>query len=598
MNISLITKPLQSSSKLGISKKSLFIMLFLYLAKIFFELVSIGLLLPVFQFLEHQGNIEVLLNKAIYWKYILSCTDFLNLELSLGFLLIIVFIMLLQRQLFGYLNMTYQGKKKTQAEKHVFDKGLKSVLNSQLSYFDNSNRGSIVNDLTTESNKCIIGIIKIVQFLGLVVLLFSYIIMLIIVSKQGVFVIVLVMALCLCPFIPMIKKSKIIGKKVTFLNQSIVSIIINSIDSLRLIRLSGNNLNEINKLKNLTQKLRVNQMLLIKIKALIAHSLEPIVVGIGLGFIYITISYYSFSLGELGIMAVVALRLLPVVKDLIAGIQSIAMVNASVEAVLKRLLDLSKCDENTDAGENIKIKLGEIIFQDISFSYSKANKKVLKTINLKVKSGKITALVGPSGTGKSTLIDLIPRLREPNSGSIKIDGFALNNFNKNVLRRQIGYLSQNAEFLGHTIKDHIQYGLDNKNDEKMRQAAKLAGASQFIKNFPDEYDAIISEGGSNLSAGQKQRLDLARVLMRNTPIIILDEPTSNLDPENARSFIKQLNYIKENKQVTIIIISHNAEAVRELDNIVVMENGTISDIGNHQELCARDNWYKSSFIDR
>ena len=86
--------------------------------------------------------------------------------------------------------------------------------------------------------------------------------------------------------------------------------------------------------------------------------------------------------------------------------------------------------------------------------------------------------------------------------------------------------------------------------------------------------------------------------MRNTPIIILDEPTSNLDPENARSFIKQLNYIKENKQVTIIIISHNAEAVRELDNIVVMENGTISDIGNHQELCARDNWYKSSFIDR
>ena len=114
MNISLITKPLQSSRKLGISKKSLFIMLFLYLTKIFFELVSIGLLLPIFQFLEHQGDIEVLLNKAIYWKYILSCTDFLNLELSLGFLLIIVFIMLLQRQLFGYLTMIYQGKKKTQ----------------------------------------------------------------------------------------------------------------------------------------------------------------------------------------------------------------------------------------------------------------------------------------------------------------------------------------------------------------------------------------------------------------------------------------------------------------------------------------------------
>ena len=212
-----------------------------------------------------------------------------------------------------------------------------------------------------------------------------------------------------------------------------------------------------------------------------------------------------------------------------------------------------------------------------------------------IPAGRMTAVVGPSGAGKSTLIDLLPRLREPTSGYIYIDDVDLKHIDTDALRRAIAYVQQIPEVFNVTVFEHLSYGRADASLAEVEQAARLAGAHEFIGAMKHGYDTQLGEDGTNMSGGQRQRLDLARALVAQASILILDEPTSNLDAASAKLFGESLSRIRENTDCTIIVVAHNLSSIAGADFISVFEAGRIVQSGTHEELLQRSEWYANAY---
>lgn len=234
-----------------------------------------------------------------------------------------------------------------------------------------------------------------------------------------------------------------------------------------------------------------------------------------------------------------------------------------------------------------KVK-GRIKYQNVSFSYD-GIKEVLKNIKLEINPGETYALVGPSGGGKSTLVNLITRLYEPTSGDIFIDGFNIKEVRVESLRRQIGVVPQEIILFSGTAFENIAYGKMEASLEEVMEAAKIANAHDFIVKLPQGYDTLIGENGYNLSGGQRQRLAIARAIIRKPKILILDEATSSLDAESEALIREALTKIMKNQ--TTIIIAHRLSTVVNSDKIVVIDEGKIVDIGTHEDLLIKKGLY-------
>ena len=231
-----------------------------------------------------------------------------------------------------------------------------------------------------------------------------------------------------------------------------------------------------------------------------------------------------------------------------------------------------------------------ISYNNVSFSYERDNVKVLDNINFEIKKGEVVALVGPSGAGKSTLVDLLPRFYDTSSGSIKIDNKDIKELKLNSLRSLMGIVTQETFLFDDSIKANISYGVENISDEKIEKAAIAANAHTFILNLPNGYNTIIGENGVSLSGGQKQRIAIARAIVNNPPILILDEATSSLDSESEKHV--QLAIENLMNQRTVIVIAHRLSTVQNANKILVIDNGKIIQEGSHKELLNTDGLYK------
>jgi subfamily B ATP-binding cassette protein MsbA len=224
----------------------------------------------------------------------------------------------------------------------------------------------------------------------------------------------------------------------------------------------------------------------------------------------------------------------------------------------------------------------KIVFDKVSFQYEPDHRYILKDISFEVKKGEIAALVGPSGAGKTTLVDLIPRFYEVTEGAIFIDGIDIRDYDLKSLRNHIGIVTQDPILFNDTIRNNISYGMENASFEEIVNAAKAANAHDFILNLPNGYDTIIGERGLKLSGGQRQRISIARALLKNPPIMILDEATSALDSESeilVQGAIENLM-----KERTTFVIAHRLSTVRNANKVIVIDEGRIVQMGTHSEL--------------
>ena len=280
-------------------------------------------------------------------------------------------------------------------------------------------------------------------------------------------------------------------------------------------------------------------------------------------------------------------------------VRSLATLNMGLQQGLsaaKRVLPIidvkNKIIENK-GGNQLEITSGNIEFKNVSFKYSNSEKSVLQSINMKIIGGKMNALVGHSGAGKSTILNLIPKLFNCSDGDILIDGQSINKPSIFSLREKISMVAQDTTLFDDTIRNNIAYGRPNASDEEIIEAAKNSFASEFIEKLPQKYDTPIGEDGVRLSGGEKQRISIARAILKETPIILLDEATSSLDAETENKIQKGLSYLTKNK--TTLVIAHRLSTILSSKKIFVIDKGDVIAEGTHDELLNKSSVYKNFY---
>ena len=262
----------------------------------------------------------------------------------------------------------------------------------------------------------------------------------------------------------------------------------------------------------------------------------------------------------------------------------------------KRIVEVLTEKSTLENPENpvYEVADGSIVFDHVNFKYSKkAERMALSNINLEIKSGETIGIIGGTGSSKSSLIQLISRLYDVTEGSVKVGGVDVRQYDLDSLRNQVAVVLQKNILFSGTIKDNLRWGDKNATDEEMVEACKMACADEFVSQFPQGYDTWIEQGGANVSGGQKQRLCIARALLKKPKILILDDSTSAVDTKTDASIRKAFReYIPE---TTKIIIAQRTASVEDADRIIVMEGGTINDVGTHQELLARNKIYSEIY---
>jgi ATP-binding cassette subfamily B protein len=270
----------------------------------------------------------------------------------------------------------------------------------------------------------------------------------------------------------------------------------------------------------------------------------------------------------------------------------ITISRASIERI-SELLDEESDLKNTDT-PIYDIKDGSIVFENVQFSYSKdADKLCLNDINLSIKSGETVGILGGTGSSKTTLIQLIPRLYDTTKGTVRVGGLDVKDYDLKTLRDQVAVVLQKNVLFSGTIKENLRWGNENASDEELVEACKLAQAHEFVQEFKNGYDTYIEQGGSNVSGGQKQRLSIARALLKNPKILILDDSTSAVDTKTD-ALIRQA-FIEKIPNTTKLIIAQRVASVQDADTIIVMEDGKIAGIGNHDTLLASNAIYKEVY---
>ena len=281
-------------------------------------------------------------------------------------------------------------------------------------------------------------------------------------------------------------------------------------------------------------------------------------------------------------------------------VRTLATLNIGINqgiAAAKRILPIVDNEneiKDKNNVEDLQLTKGTIKFNEVSFKYNKNMQGlILKSVNLTIEGGKMTALVGHSGAGKSTIMNLIPRFYDCIDGDIIIDESSIYKTKILSLRKNISLVSQDTTLFDDTIKNNIAYANQNVNEQDIFEAAKLSFAEEFINKFPDKYDTIIGENGVRLSGGEKQRLSIARAMLKDSKIILLDEATSSLDAETENKIQKAINFLTKNR--TTLVIAHRLSTILNSDRIYVVDNGSIVDEGKHDDLIKNSKIYKNFY---
>ena len=280
-------------------------------------------------------------------------------------------------------------------------------------------------------------------------------------------------------------------------------------------------------------------------------------------------------------------------------LRRLAAVNTTLQegfAAAIRVFDLldqkSLINEEINAQE-LSNPNSDILFDNVTLSYDGQKNSALKNISLKIPNGKITALVGPSGSGKSSILNLIPRFYDPKSGAILIGNQNIRHLTMQSLRSKIALVNQEPILFDMSIKDNILYGNPNASDQEIEGASKSSASDEFITKLPEGYNTIVGEDGYSLSGGQKQRISLARAFLKDAPILLLDEATSSLDTESEHLVQEAINTLMKNR--TTLIIAHRLSTIINSDNIIVIDNGEVVESGTHSELIKNDGMYKKLY---
>jgi len=404
---------------------------------------------------------------------------------------------------------------------------------------------------------------------------------------------VIVLPLVSIPIVLVGKALRKLSKRSQEKMADINSLLAETFSGVRIVRAFCAEAREIARFKRQNQDYYRIAMKSIKRMLILGIATELIGVAMALFIIYYSgrqVIEGELSFGAFGLFTAALLSLIRPFKKL-SQVSSIMQQAVAASSRIYEILDTPPSIKEKPGAQPLLTFTDSIIYEDVYSSYG--DQDILKGINLEVKKGQIVAIVGPSGVGKTTFVDLIPRFYDPKRGRILIDGTDIQNLTFKSLRQQIGIVTQEVILFNDTVRANILYGNPDASEAQIDEAARLAYAHDFIRNLPSGYQTIIGDRGMKLSGGERQRIAIARALLKDPSILILDEATSQLDSESERIVQEALDRLIQGR--TVFVVAHRLSTVRNAQRIIVLDKGRIVEEGTHSELLSRDGLYKKLY---
>jgi len=547
------------------------------------EAVSLGALVPLINIIatnqEPTGNL---------WNILLVVTGFFNVPLTVTSLLILISIIFLVGQVLLFIKQSLQLHLRFSFVKDIKERIFGQLLAADLSYHNERKIGNFLDTILIETERAGAGLYVITDIFSNLCLISVYVMMLVYISFDMTLLCIVIVLTMLFFVNQLLKKSKTLGEACVSSNTEINEYTAERLNLFKLIKANSTELQEESLFSKIADRFRiVNNSYMIN-GAKIDIFFQSMMYIIAVLIVFLSLNVFNLSFGLIAVFLFVLIRLTTPLRSINNQRHDLAGLMASLSHVDSTLSDTLSSTTIHDGNTLFNGVSDHITFENVAFAYT-PQKPVLSGITLEIRKNELVALVGPSGGGKSTMVDLLMRLIDPLSGSIRIDGENLQNFNIRSYHARIAIVSQDVFIFHDTVLANICYGSDTVSFERARAAAKIAYADEFIEQLPGGYYSILGDRGIKLSGGQKQRIALARAICKNPEILILDEATSALDSESEKIIQRSINAIKH--KYTIVVIAHRISTIENADTIYVIEKGSILESGTHNQLLGRNGTY-------
>jgi subfamily B ATP-binding cassette protein MsbA len=569
-----------------------------------FSVISLGLLSPFLLLIFKKSDVLTTISDTSGFFSRLNPVNFLKTWLynviktphgdikALGAICIMVLVAIILKNVFLFLSIYFITPIRNAVINDMRSRMFKKILVLPIGYFNDQKKGDVMSRMTNDLVDVETSVMNLLETLFREpVTIFFFFLYMVILSPQ--------LTLFLLLFLPV--SGFIIGrigrslkKQSTGVQEklgTILSTIDETLGGIRIIKAFNAEKKQYNKLTNQNEELFI-----IKNKANVKRdSASPVSEVLGV-FAIVCVLWFGGRLvlgnsflnpGDFITYIIIFSQLIQPLKNLSSASYNIRKGSASIERI-EHLIDEDVAIKEVANPIEMKEFKSNIEFKNVSFYYD--DKIVLDGINLTIGKGKSIAIVGSSGAGKSTLVDLVPRFHDVSEGELLIDGINIKNYSLESIRNHMGIVTQEAILFNDTIANNIALGMNDANQDLIEHAAKIANANNFILQKEKGYETNIGERGNKLSGGEKQRTTIARAVLRNPPILILDEATSSLDTESERLVQDAINKLMSNR--TSIVIAHRLSTVRHADEIIVLNKGKIVERGTHMTLMAEDGFYK------
>ncbi len=504
---------------------------------------------------------------------------------------LLIIIAFLGKNLFGYLQAYFLAFVEQGVIKDLRNQAYRHLHKLPMSYFKNEKTGNLISRIMNDVNAVNSSIsavflnlirepLKIIVFLGIAIAI-SW--------KLTLFsLVVLPFSLVVISYIGLIirKQSGLLQQKIADLTNRLHE----TITGIKIVKAFGMEEYENKKFEDETESFFKLSLKITRIRNISSPTTEFLSVIVGVVIIYfgaqLVLVDKSITASQFIGFLFAIFQLMPPVKELSSVNNRIQESSAAADRIFE-IIDTEPSIKDPDNPVPLKEFNDKLEFRNVSFHYEDSDSLVLDSISFTADKGKIIAIVGSSGAGKTTLVDLIPRFFDPVEGSILLDGVDIRSFKIEDLRKLMGIVTQETVLFNDTVRSNIAYGLTDCSDQKIIEAAKAANAHRFIMELPHQYDTIIGEKGTKLSGGQRQRISIARAILKNPPIMILDEATSSLDNESEVLVQEAIERLLQSR--TVFVIAHRLSTIRNADRILVLEHGKIVQDGKHEDLIKNEN---------
>lgn len=576
--------------------------IFFNILQILFSLVSLAMVVPFLGLLfgttalvtvkpEPTTSVSSIINTFYY--YISTIIIEQGKVEALIFICILVVIIFFLKNLFRYMAMFFLANVRNGAVKDMRNEIYSKILILPLSYYSEQRKGDLIARVTTDVQEVEWSIMTSLEMIFRDPLqILGYLLTMTLMSPQ-LTIFVLIMLPVTAWLIGKIGKSlRKSSDKVQNKMGLILSVIEETISGLRIIKAFTAIRHSEKKFRNINDDYTKMMVHVYRKRDLAAPMSEfvgavVLVVIMWFGGNLVLGSDASITPEIFVAYIVIFSQLIVPVKSFVTAVYNVQKGAASV-ARIKKVLNAEEVIEEIPHAVEVKDFKKDIVYNNVCFTYEK--EEVLSNVNLTIEKGKTIALVGPSGGGKSTMVDLLPRFYDCTKGEIRIDGMPIKNMVINDLRKIMGIVTQESILFNDTVFSNIAFGVENESMERVIEAAKIANAHEFIMELEKGYDTNIGDRGVKLSGGQRQRLSIARAVLKNPPILVLDEATSSLDTESERLVQEALEKLMRNR--TSIVIAHRLSTIQHADEIIVLQRGAITERGTHDELIAMNGTYK------